>query len=48
VAEDVREGWISRERAMSAYGVVLRAADGTLVVDEAATGAARARAGACP
>jgi N-methylhydantoinase B len=47
VAEDVREGWVSRARAVSVYGVVLRAADGTLVVDEAATRAERARAGVC-
>lgn len=39
VAADVREGWVSRERAAEVYGVVL-ADDGT--VDEVATGARRA------
>ena len=39
VAADVREGWVSRERAAEIYGVIL-ADDGT--VDEAATSARRA------
>jgi N-methylhydantoinase B len=43
VAEDVREGWVSRERALSVYGVTLRPGEaGTLVVDEAVTRARRA------
>ena len=46
VADDVREGWVSRERARSVYGVVLVEASelpepGWLVVDEAATAAER-------
>jgi N-methylhydantoinase B len=48
VAEDVREGWISRERALQVYGVALDdppagAPAGELVVDSAATVAARAQ-----
>lgn len=48
VAEDVREGWVSRARATEVYGVILREVTGrgrlgTLVVDEAATRAERGR-----
>jgi N-methylhydantoinase B len=47
VADDVREGWVSRERARSVYGVVLTDAPapepGWLVVDEPATRAERER-----
>src|SRR5581483_763497 len=43
VAEDVREGLISRERAATVYAVALRAgADGELTVDAAGTQALRA------
>ncbi|HET6509096.1 MAG TPA: hydantoinase B/oxoprolinase family protein [Baekduia sp.] len=42
VAQDVREGWVTADRARETYGVVV-ASDG--VVDEAATGARRAEAG---
>ncbi len=37
VVEDVRQGYVSTERAESDYGVKLRLADGKPVVDEAAT-----------
>ena len=40
VAEDVREGWVSRQRARSEYGVILSGNGtdpATLVVDEPAT-----------
>ena len=38
VRDDVSEGWVSRERAASVYGVVVtEAADGTIVLDVAAT-----------
>ena len=47
VADDVREGWVSRDRARDVYGVVLTEAStpelGWLVVDEAATLAKRGR-----
>jgi len=45
VLDDVLEGWVTRERAESEYGVVLRTAgeDGKLEVDEEATRALRAR-----
>ena len=45
VLDDVLEGWVSRERAESEYGVVLRpgGAEGELEIDEEATGALRAR-----
>jgi N-methylhydantoinase B len=51
VAEDVREGWISGERAAAVYGVILResvagARAGELVLDGPATLAERARGGA--
>jgi N-methylhydantoinase B len=48
VAEDVREGWVSRARAELAYGVILRGspaveATGALMLDADATRAQRAR-----
>jgi N-methylhydantoinase B len=45
VLDDVLEGWVTRERAESEYGIVLRPAgeDGQLEVDEEATRALRAR-----
>jgi N-methylhydantoinase B/oxoprolinase/acetone carboxylase alpha subunit len=45
VLDDVLEGWVSRERAESEYGVVLRhaAAEGEPEIDEEATSALRAR-----
>ncbi len=47
VCEDVREGWVARERARNVYGVILVDADETahsrLVVDAAATEAERER-----
>lgn len=43
VAADVREGWVTRERAADVYGVVL---DEDGAVDESATAARRSRAGA--
>jgi N-methylhydantoinase B len=50
VLADVREGVVSREAAMSVYGVVVSGAseDGTLRVDEAATARLRVPSGARP
>ena len=39
VQHDVEEGWVSRDRAASVYGVILT---DNLVIEEAATAAARA------
>lgn len=41
VAERVREGWISADKALSAYGVVLRTVDGRVTIDVDATTARR-------
>jgi N-methylhydantoinase B len=44
VLADVREGYVSPERALSDYGVVVHGADGTWTLDESATVRARAEA----
>ena len=53
VLEDVAEGYVTQDHAAAVYGVVLSggAADGTLAVDETATGTCRtalAAGGAVP
>jgi N-methylhydantoinase B len=43
VLDDVLEGWVSRDRALAIYGVVLVGEDGELHVDVAATRQERVR-----
>ncbi len=45
VLDDVREGWVSRERARTVYGVVLEGHLDDLQIDHVATAAARQSAG---
>lgn len=42
VLDDVLEGWISKERARSVYGVAIEAQGASMTIDRAATAALRA------